>query len=120
MNRLGLRNCVFSVLALLGLSTISTAADVLSLLPNDALSFALVRDAQSTNDKIFQLISIYEEGVPAPLDMVQAMTGLSEGLELNGDVLFALLPAGESPIPAPMFLLPTRMCMLPNTATMLS
>jgi hypothetical protein len=108
MNQLGLRNWVFSVLALLGLSAISSAADVLSLLPNDALSFALVRDAKTTNDKVFQLVSIYEEGVPGPLDMVQAMTGLSEGLELNGDVLFALLPAGESPIPAPMFLLPVK------------
>jgi hypothetical protein len=82
------------------------AADILSMLPNDALSFALVRDAKGTNDKIFQFLSIYEEGMPSPLDLVQAMTGLSEGLELSGDVLFALLPAGESQIPAPMFLLP--------------
>jgi hypothetical protein len=108
MNKLGYRQSILNVAALCLLTSLAPAAEILSLLPSDALSFALVRDAQATNDKIFQLINIYEEGVPAPLDMVQAMTGLSEGLELNGDVLFALLPAGESEIPAPMFLLPVK------------
>jgi hypothetical protein len=108
MNQLGFRQSLLSVAVLCLLTSLAPAAEILSLLPGDALSFALVRDAQATNDKIFQLISIYEEGLPAPLDMVQAMTGLSEGLELNGDVLFALLPAGESEIPAPMFLLPVK------------
>jgi hypothetical protein len=108
MNQLRFRKSLLSVAVLCLLTSLAPAAEILSLLPGDALSFAFVRDAQSTNDKIIQLINIYEEGVPAPLDMVQAMTGLSEGLELNGDVLFALLPAGESEIPAPMFLLPVK------------
>jgi hypothetical protein len=106
INHFKIRQIFFSLTLLCSLTAVAPAADVLSMLPNDALSFALVRDAKATNDKIFQFLSIYEDGMPAPLDLVQAMTGLSEGLELNGDVLFALLPAGESPIPAPMFLLP--------------
>lgn len=106
MNHFRIRQRLLSLAVLCLLTSMVSAADVLSMLPSDTLSFALVRDAKGTNDKIFQLTSIYEEAVPTPLDLVQAMTGLSEGLELNGDVLFALLPAGESQIPAPMFLLP--------------
>jgi hypothetical protein len=106
MNHFRIRRGLLSLLVLCCCNSIAPAADILSMLPSDTLSFALVRDAKGTNDKIFQFISIYEEGMPAPLDLVQAMTGLSEGLELSGDVLFALLPSGEAQIPAPMFLLP--------------
>lgn len=108
MYHFGIRQSLLGLAAFCLLNSVAPAVDTLSMVPGDTLSFALVRDAKGTNDKIFQLISIYEEGIPAPLDMVQAMTGLSEGLELNGDVLFALLPADESPIPAPMFLLPIK------------
>jgi hypothetical protein len=108
MNHFRIRQSLLNLVVLCCVNSIAPAADILSMLPGDALSFALVRDAKATNDKIFQFLSIYEDGMPAPLDLVQAMTGLSEGLELNGDVLFALLPAGESPIPAPMFLLPVK------------
>ena len=44
------------------------------------------------NEKITRLLSTFAEAVPPPLEMAQAMTGLSEGLNLEGDVLFALLP----------------------------
>ncbi len=83
------------------------AAEILSHLPENALSFAIIRDAQATNDKIVKFVDIYREGLPAPLEMAQAMTGLSKGLNLHGDVLFALLPSAEvTGLPAPMFLLP--------------
>jgi hypothetical protein len=93
------------VLALHSLSV--RAAEILTYLPQDTLSFALIRDARQSNEKITKLLSIFAEAVPAPLDMAQAMTGLSEGLNLDGDVLFALLPVSDpSAAPAPMFLLP--------------
>ncbi len=83
--------------------------EILGYLPEDALSFALVRDVQSTNDKIVKFVEIFNEDLPAPLAMAQAMTGLSEGLDLNGDILFALLPTDEpTAVPAPMFLLPVK------------
>ncbi|MDZ4659714.1 MAG: hypothetical protein SH868_19240 [Bythopirellula sp.] len=83
------------------------ASEILSLLPGDALSFALVRNVQAANDKIVRFVSVFREGIPAPLEMAQAMTGLSEGLQLEGDLLFALLPAADKTgVPAPMFLLP--------------
>jgi hypothetical protein len=85
------------------------AEEILGYLPNNALSFALVRDVQTTSDKIVKFVEIFNEELPAPLAMAQAMTGLSEGLDLNGDALFALLPMGETTaVPAPMFLLPVE------------
>ncbi len=90
---------------LLGVSTLR-AADGLSYLPENVLSFAIVRNVQTANDKIVKFVGVFHDGLPAPLEMVQAMTGLSTGLDLEGDLLFALLPTNEPGVPAPMFLLP--------------
>jgi hypothetical protein len=105
--RLRLGSWAFLVSFLLIGSMHVAAAEVLAYVPQDALSFAIVRDAQQSNEKISKLLGIFAEAVPAPLDMAQAMTGLSQGLNLEGDVLFALLPVADpAGVPAPMFLLP--------------
>ena len=99
--------CLFLCVAVL--SAPLHAEEILGYLPENALSFALVRDVQTTNDKIVKFVEIFNEELPAPLAMAQAMTGLSDGLDLNGDVLFALLPTSEpTAVPAPMFLLPVN------------
>jgi hypothetical protein len=105
--RLRPRFCVI-LIAVLALNSLSVAAaEILAYLPQDTLSFALIRDVNKSNEKITKLLSIFDEAVPAPLDMAQAMTGLSEGLNLEGDVLFALLPVADpAGVPAPIFLLP--------------
>jgi hypothetical protein len=103
--RLRSRFCAI-LIALLAINPLPViGAEILAYLPPDTLSFALIRDAHESNDKITKLLGIFAEAVPAPLDMAQAMTGLSEGLNLEGDILFALLPVSNG-APAPMFLLP--------------
>lgn len=105
--RLEFRFCVALVLLLLVSAPSACGAEILAYLPQNTLSFALVREAKTANDKISQLLEIFTEAVPPPLFMAQAMTGLSEGLNLEGDVLFALLPTPDpGATPAPMFLLP--------------
>lgn len=99
------RLVVFLVLWLMGANTVR-AVDGLSYLPEDVLSFAMVRNVQAANDKIVKFVGVFHDGLPAPLEMVQAMTGLSAGLNLEGDLLFGLLPSSEPGVPAPMFLLP--------------
>ena len=98
---------ISALLGMLLLSTSLPAVEILSFLPGDTLGFALVRNVQSTNDKVMRFVSVFREGLPAPLEMAKAMTGLSAGLNLEGDLLFALLPTGDkAALPAPMFLLP--------------
>lgn len=96
------------LLALLTLSSLpATAAEILAYLPQDTLSFALIRDVHKSNAKISKLLGTFNEAIPAPLDIAKTMTGLSEGLNLDGDVLFALLPVADpAGVPAPLFLLP--------------
>lgn len=99
------RLVVFLVLWLMGANTVR-AVDGLSYLPEDVLSFAMVRNVQAANDRIVKFVGVFHDGLPAPLEMVQAMTGLSAGLNLEDDLLFGLLPSSEPGVPAPMFLLP--------------
>ena len=83
------------------------AQKVLEYLPEDALGFAMVQDLSDFNGKAEKLIEIFEVPFPAPLTFVQFATGLSDGLNLEGDLLMALLPGpSNSPAPQPMVLLP--------------
>ncbi len=86
---------------------LATANEVLHYLPEDALGFAVVRDLNSFNTKAEQLTKLFELPVPAPLAFVQFATGISEGLDLDGDLLVAMLPGtSHAPTPQPMVLLP--------------
>ncbi len=83
------------------------ADDILDYLPEDSLGFAVVRDLNRFNAKAAQLTKMFELPVPPPLTFVQFATGLSEGLDLDGDLLLAVLPGTElSSKPQPMVLLP--------------
>ena len=97
----------FVVLLSLSWTAPTLGTEILTYLPQNTLGFALVRDAQKTNDKIAAFVEIFERGVPGPLDLAMAVTGLASGLDVQGDALFALLPAAEAgALPTPMFLLP--------------
>lgn len=81
--------------------------DVLEYLPEDALGFAVVRDLNGFNAKAEKIVGLFELPIPAPLTFVQFATGLSDGLDLDGDLLLAMLPGpSNSPAPQPMVLLP--------------
>lgn len=103
--RLGYRAFVV-ILALCG-TIPAGGAEVLTHLPQNTLGFALVRNAQNANEKIARFIGIFERGLPGPLDVAMAVTGLASGLDVEGDALFAILPVAETAtLPAPMILLP--------------
>lgn len=83
------------------------AQAILDYLPEDALGFVLIRDVSGASEKCAQLMQVFDVASPAPLELAKFSTGLGEGVDLEGDVLAALLP-GSRPTdpPEPMVVLP--------------
>jgi hypothetical protein len=76
------------------------AAEVLAMLPQDALGFILLNNLGESSKKVEMLRDNLGGGVPTPLGLLSAITGISDGLDRSGDVLLALLPSdgdGEAP-----------------------
>ena len=92
---------------LLVLPTMVRAGDITQYLPEDALGFVLIRNLDEANSKINKLIRTYELPLPAPLDFIKSATRLGGGINMQGNILIALLPA-ENPSSdlVPMVLLP--------------
>ncbi len=83
------------------------AQEILDYLPEDALGFVLIRDVSEASDKCEQLMRMFDVASPAPLVLAKLSTGLDEGLDLEGDVLAALLPGSQAADPPePLVVLP--------------
>lgn len=99
--------CFSFTICLLTLATACQAADIKLYLQHNALCFAVINNVRQTNDRLAKFLNIYQEGLPDPLQMAQAITGLSAGLDLEGDIILALSPISHpSDYPAPMLFLP--------------
>ncbi|WP_146450494.1 hypothetical protein [Bythopirellula polymerisocia] len=83
------------------------AADIVSLLPPNTLGYAVVRNIASSDQKVARLTTLFNPGVPTPLGLAKAITGIPEGIDLEGDAVFAYLANSNSPAnPTPLVLLP--------------
>ncbi len=83
------------------------AVEVLHYLPEDALAFAMVRNLGKTDARVQKLMRTFDVALPSPLVLAQATLGLGAGIDLNGDLLVAVLPSDQSTAdPRPMVLLP--------------
>jgi hypothetical protein len=71
-------------------------ADVLQNVPNDALGFVVIKNMSATDAKIEKLLTALHVEFPAPLTFLASATGLSEGVDPDGDILFAVLPGGDA------------------------
>ncbi len=68
-------------------------AEVLRYVPNEALGFVLVKNLATTDSKFESLAKTIQPGLPAPLAFLQSATGVSDGLDRQGDLLIAVLPS---------------------------
>jgi hypothetical protein len=81
----------------------SYAADILHNLPIDSLGFVVVRNLASTDAKILKLLRTVEGPNLGPLMFLQAATGVNDGLDPQGDLLFAILPGAGAADSSPQF-----------------
>ncbi len=79
------------------------AADVLRNVPNDALGFVVVNNLAATDGKIDKLLKTIQADSPGPLAFLEAATGVSEGLDPQGDFLLAAIPGTDTVTRAPEF-----------------
>ena len=85
----------------------SRAADVLSFLPQNVLGYAVVKNIAAADEKFTQLANLFQFTIRSPLQLAKVITGLSDGVDLNGDGVFAYLANGVTPTdPIPLVLLP--------------
>jgi hypothetical protein len=82
--------------------TASRAADVLQLVPRDALGFIVVNKLNTTDEKLKQLLNTLHANFPTPSVFLSDITGITEGIDANGSALVSVLPPGE-PGAAPEF-----------------
>jgi hypothetical protein len=68
------------------------AADVLQNVPHDALGFAVIKNLSATDMKVGKLLAKFNAQYPSPLVFLEAVTGIREGLESQGDFMLAMLP----------------------------
>lgn len=94
MKRWSLTISVASV-AVIGTVSASLGADVLQNVPNDAQGFVVVKNLAATDSKVQQLLTSVQADFPSPLAFLRAVTGVSEGLDPQGDCLFVVLPGGN-------------------------
>ncbi|MEX0612594.1 MAG: hypothetical protein WD738_24030 [Pirellulales bacterium] len=84
------------------------AADVQQNVPADALGFVVVKNLAATDAKVQQLLKRIEAPLPGPLAFVKAATGVSAGLDPQGDLLFVVLPGAAADKPQFAIWLPVR------------
>jgi hypothetical protein len=72
------------------------AADVLHEIPKDLLGFVLIRNLSNFDSKVGQLAALLQRNVPRPLAFLKDVTGVSDGLNSNGDLVVAFIAADGS------------------------
>jgi hypothetical protein len=87
---------------------VSSAADVLQNVPHDALGFVVVKNMTAADAKVEKLLKVLRIEFPAPFAFLASATGLGEGLDPQGDFLFAVLPSEDASNPQFGVWLPVR------------
>lgn len=85
----------------------AVAEEVQSLIPADALGYAVIHDLAGTDEKIGDLGELAGAPVVKPLATLQALAGVKEGLNTSGTAAVVVLPPAEpDAAPASVLLLP--------------
>lgn len=86
-----IRSIVCLILLILA-PAVSRGADILAEVPSDALGFVLIHKLTSVDAKIGQLATRLQRNLPRPLAFLKDVTGISDGLNAEGDFLLVLFP----------------------------
>jgi hypothetical protein len=68
----------------------SRAADILQNVPRDALGIVVIKNLHATDTKVAQLLKTFNARYPSPLVFIEAVTGIREGLDPQGDRTFKI------------------------------
>jgi hypothetical protein len=79
------------------------SATVLQEVPRDALGFVLLHNVGTVDDKVAQMATLLDQSLPRPLSFLKELTGISEGIDQNGDFLLACIPSSGSSEGRPEF-----------------
>ncbi len=77
--------------------------DILSQIPADALGFVRIHNLTAVDAKVGQLASMLHRDLPRPLVFLKAVTGISAGLDQNGDFLLVFFPSADEKTKEPRF-----------------
>lgn len=96
---LNMRTRIHSCACLLALLTFAPAcargAEILNEVPADSLGFVLVHNLSAVDAKVGQLATLLQRNLPRPLAFLKNVTGISDGLNADGDLMIALFPSPE-------------------------
>ncbi len=76
-------------------ATLLAAADPLTVIPDDTLGFAIIRDISEANDRAQALLQKMKIPVPDPLTLAKGFTGVDMGLDEQGGIAMAAFPTGD-------------------------
>ncbi len=93
------------LLALLSTSALVEAREgILTVIPDDAIGFAVVHDLAATSSSIGEVAKLVQAPAPDLLSMAKAMSGVSQGVDEQGDL--ALVVTSIEPTPQGVLLVP--------------
>ena len=92
-----------SLLLLALAPAITRAADILQEVPRDALGFVVLHNLSGVDAKVAQLSTQLDRGLPRPLAFLKELTGISDGLNPNGDFLLAFIRSVDANASHPEF-----------------
>jgi hypothetical protein len=87
------RICRCEALILLTLASSAIhAADILQQLPRDSLGFVVVHRVSAVDARVRSMSTQLRHNAFSPLGFLKTVTGVQDGLNLDGDCLFAIYP----------------------------
>lgn len=84
--------CVASV----GNLRVAQSAEILQHVPRSALGFVVLKNLDATDVKVDALLNAFGSPYPSPLVFLKTVTGIDEGLNVEGDFMLAVLPGRET------------------------
>ena len=89
---------------LLALSSAQARESVLTAIPSDAISFAVVHNLADTSRSVSELAKLVQAPTPDLLSLAKAASGLQKGIDEQGDI--ALVLTSVDPVPKVVILVP--------------
>ncbi len=99
MMRRRIIGCFATLFCVLMTLPVMAAESALSLVPDGALGFVVIRDVASASEKIGKVVEQFDSEMPPLLATFKALTATNEGFDDQGDVLLALMPGEDEPQP---------------------
>ena len=109
IRRFTLTGLPMACVLLLAVAAAPAAEDFLKLVPDSALGFVVLNRPAATDAKLQALARHMQLPVPGLLAMLKQRSGIQEGLDESGTIVFLVLPPeGKSAMPSAVLLVPVN------------